>query len=54
MTPQTSIILQSDDGQGKKEKRTKIQKNEYLESENSLLDELKISIFHNYLRTTIW
>ena len=37
----------------KKEGKTEIQKSEYLENENSFLDEIK-SIFHNYLRAIIW
>ena len=37
---------------GKRGKTNK-QKFEYLENEKSFLDEIE-SIFHNYLRTTIW
>ena len=33
--------------QGEKEGKTKIQKSEYLENENSFLDEIK-SIFHSF------
>ena len=47
------MILLSNDQQGKKEKKTKTQKLEYLENEESFLDKLK-HIFHNYLRATIW
>ena len=41
------MILQSNDQQVEKEGRTEIQQFEYLENEESFLDEIK-SIFHSF------
>ena len=38
---------------GKKEGKMQIQKFQYLENEEGMLDEIKI-IFHNYLKAIIW
>ena len=38
---------------GKKERKSEIQKFEYIDNEKSFSDEIK-SIFRNYLRAIIW
>ena len=47
------IILQNNGRQVKKEGRSEIQKNKYLENEKSFLDEIK-SISHSLWRAIIW
>ena len=49
----SSIILQSNGWQVKKEGRREIQKIEYLKTEKSFSDEIK-SIFHSFWRAIIW
>ena len=47
------INLKSNCWKGKKERKTKIQKFEYLENKKSFLDEIK-NIFHSFWRAIIW
>ena len=47
------IKLSSNGWQGEKEGKVEIQKFEYLENENSFLDEVK-NIFHIFWRDIIW
>ena len=47
------MILQSNGRQEEKDERTEIQKFEYLENENSFLDEIR-SIFYSSWRAIIW